>query len=230
MKKIVFLMSTLLMSLAITSIPAQDRAQQTKDDLLKAWEQAQKSDPQNKIFEKTGIGIYRFATERFPYSGNIRILNVAIDQYGEDVMNGYAVGVVEVELDSLSPDFMQKHAYSYGIWQRNNILYYDGKKNIWLNAASYQKELVGKYPSCGRSIWTGLLSSFRLWFFVLLLVFLFFLARRTNKQMKSAFARQDKALAESERAIKLTEQAIEISRDSNRILKEILEELKAQKK
>jgi uncharacterized membrane protein len=221
----------LLFVLTVTTIFAcvPAHAQQTKEGLLQAWEQAQKGDPQNKIFEKVSENKYRFVTEHFPYSGHLRVLNVTFDQYGEDLTNGFVMGVVEVELDSMASDFMAKHAYSYGLWQRNNILYFDGKKKIWLSAAEYQKDLTKKYRTCGGSLWTGLLSSFWLWFFILLVIFLFWLSRKTNKQMKTAFERQDKALAESERAIKLSEKAIEISQDSNKILKDILEELKSRK-
>jgi len=224
---IIWVLLILSATTIFTCVPVH--AQKTKEGLLSAWESVQKNDPQNKTFEKISDGEYRFATEHFPYSGHLRVLNVTFDQYGEDLTNGFIMGVVEVELDSLTPGFMEKHAYSYGMWQRNNILYFDGKKNVWLSAAEYQKDLTKKYRTCGGSLWTGLLSSFWLWFFVLLVIFLFWLSRKTNKQMKTAFERQDKALAESERAIKLSEKAIEISQDSNKILKEILEELKSRK-
>ncbi len=104
-------------------------ADPTKGELLFHWEQAQKNDPNTKVFEKTSkSGVYRLKTEFFPYDGRVRVLNLFIDRYdyggtGEQI----STGMVEVELMDAKPEFIGKYAYSYQAWQENNRFFFDHK-------------------------------------------------------------------------------------------------------
>jgi uncharacterized membrane protein len=208
--------------LSITAVLAQPSEQ----SLITAWEQSLKNDPATVLLEKTGERAYKFQTKKFPYQGGLRVVNVSIDDYDMEYGEGYTVGYVETEIDSNSASFMERYARSYGAWQAANTLYFDKKQNKWLNYNEYRQTLTKKYGGVCKSPWLAILGNFWLIFLVIFIIFIILLARRTNKQMKDALARQDKAMAETERAIKLSEQALKIGEDSNRVLKEILETLK----
>lgn len=223
-------MRKLIISLTLLSLLAGlSAAQHSEQSLITAWEQALKSDPSTVTFEKAGDKAYKFQTKKFPYQGGLRIANVTIDDYGMEYGEDYTVGWVEVEIDSNSASFMERHARSYGAWQAGNSLYYDKKQGKWLSYSEYARSYSKKYRNLCKSPWLAILGNFWVIFLVILIVFIIFLSRKTSRQMKEALARQDHALAETDRALKLSEQSIKIGEDSNRVLKEILETLKKQK-
>lgn len=200
-------------------VPPAAAAQPDRTSLLAAWENQLRADPQTLVFEKIDDDRYHFSTERFPFDGTIRVLNLVVDDRTLDYAEGGTMGVVEVDLENLNDEFRRQHAYSIGLWQASNTLYYDADSESWVSAAQWQSSMMDRYAGGG---WWGWISSAS-WFvfLLLLLVVLFFAVRRANKQIKTTMAAQDKALAEQERAIRLTEEAVELSRDSNRVLKEI---------
>ncbi|MDO9390618.1 MAG: hypothetical protein Q7U71_02470 [bacterium] len=225
-------MRKLMLSFALLSLVAgMAAAQPGEQSLITAWEQSIKNDPATVAFEKTGDRSYKYQTKKFPYKGGLRVVNATIDDYGTDYYNdGYdeacKVGYVETEIDSNSASFMERYARSYGAWQASNTLYFDQKQNQWLNYNQYRQSLTKKYGKTCKSPWLAILGNFWVIFFVILIVFIILLSRRTNKQMKQALARQDHALAETDRALKLSEQSVKLNEESNRLLKEILEALK----
>ena len=195
----------------------------TRESLLAAWETAQREDPQTIVFEKEENGRYRFATNRFPFDGTVRVLNLVVDDSGVKYPSATVMGVVEAELEDMSDDFRRQHAYSVGLWQAANMLYFDYEHGRWMTSAEWQGFMVDQYASPNFMSWIS--SSFWLIFLLIIVIVLWWTMRRAGRQFKSATAAQDKALAEQERAIRLTEEAIEIGRDSNRLLRGILEAL-----
>jgi hypothetical protein len=199
-------------------------AEPNRDSLLAAWEALQRDDPQTLQFEKIEDGRYRYQTERFPFDGTVRVLNLVIDDRMLDYGAGGVMGVVEVDLEEVSDEFRRQYAYSIGLWHGANTLYFDGETGEWVTANDWQSSMVDQYSDVS---WYARYSDY-LWLLLLAIMVLLvlWLSRRAARQLKIATAAQDKALAEQERAIRLTEEAIEISRDSNRVLKEIRDLLK----
>ena len=223
-----------------------------EQSLLEAWEQVQKNDRRTVVFEQVEPGSpqasvdlkgetarsreYRFHTKWFPFDGRLRVVNVAVgDQqqwYGQQTP---VMGVVEVQLEGLDDDFMTRHAQSYSMWQQTNMLYHDPRTGRWVTMDEYAgwvedavtDTAVGNGWGC---LLTGSVDPFWITFLVVVLVFLAVLSRNASKSMKRTMAAQDKVIAEQERGMRLSEQAVEINQDNNRVLKEILEVIKAAKR
>ncbi len=193
--------------------------------LINAWEEIQKNDRQTLVFEKLEPGRYTFHTTRFPFEGELRVLNVSIEDTPMfDDFGGYSTGMVEIELLDLPDDFIDKYAYSYTNWQQNNFLYLDSETNKWLSSKEWQSTAFKKSQGWQTfASWSGYF-----WILILLVIvgFLWLVFRKSSAQMKKAMEAQKKALADSERAIQLSERAIKLTEDSNQTLKEILEVLK----
>jgi hypothetical protein len=198
----------------------------SRESLLAAWEARLRDDPQTLVFEKLEDSRYRWSTERFPFDGVVRVLNLVVDDRTFEYAASGVVGVVETDLEGVSDEFRRQYAYSIGLWQGANTLYFDADTGEWQSANEWQSSLAEQY-SVGGGGWLAWLSGW-MWviFLAIMVLVVFWLSRRASSQMKKAMAAQDTALAEQERAIRLTEDAIEISRDSNRVLKEIRDLLK----
>ena len=200
---------------------SMDALRADQSELLATWEEAQRSDPQTLLFERVEPGLYRFETERFPFAGDLRVLNVAINDqaYRED--ERLRMGIVEIELVDLPEEFLARHAHSYGFWMQTHLLYFDDEAGRWMSGEEWQQRVVGDPGS-----WCSPLVSLSGWFWIVMLLVLIvalsFAIRKANGQMKSAMSAQEKALSEQERAIRLTERALEIGEESNLVLKEIL--------
>ncbi len=203
---------------------ARAAVEPTRESLLEVWEQSQRADPQTTVFERIGDGRYRFATQRFPFDGVVRVLNVVLDDRHVEIANGMTVGMVETKLEDLTDDFLRDHAFSIGLWQAGNTFYFDGDSGRWLDAGEWQRQIMDRYPTGGAWSW---LSGNLFWivFLGIVVVTLWWATRRAGRQMKTAMAAQDRALAEQERAIRMSEEMLEVARDSNRLLRRILERL-----
>jgi len=221
------LLRTLVLLAAIVAIaPPPAAAEPTRDSLLAAWEESQAADPQTLVFEKIEDGRYRFQTERFPFDGVLRVINVVIDDRHADFAQGTVMGMVEVKLEEAPDEFQRDHAYSIGIWQSGNTLYFDQETESWMDASEWQQQIMEQVSYGGLWGWCSQ-NLFWLVFLLLLVAMLWWVSRKANRQMNRATALQDKAMAEQERAIRLSEEALEISRDSNRILSEVLNVIKS---
>jgi len=212
-------------ALLVLSTPAFSQVEEpTRQSLLAAWEAGLRGDPQTLVFEKLEDGRYRWSTERFPFDGVVRVLNLVVDDRTFEYAASGVVGVVEADLEGVSDEFRRQYAYSIGLWHTANTLYFDTDTGEWQTAAEWQSSMVERYSDGG---WLAQVSGWSWVLFLSVMVLIvFWLSRRASRQMKTAMAAQDKALAEQERAIRLTEDAVEISRDSNRVLKEIRDLLK----
>lgn len=221
--RLLLLVGPLLMLGASVSPQSEEPS---RESLLAAWEASLREDPQTVVFEKLDDRRYRWSTERFPFDGVVRVLNLVIDDRSLEYAASGVVGVVEVDLDGVSDEFRRQYAYSIGLWQSANTLYYDADAGQWRSAIEWQSSLVESYSDGG---WLAWFSGWMwLLFLAIMVLVVFWLSRRASRQMKRAMAAQDKALAEQERAIRLTEDAIEVSRDSNRVLREIRDLLREQ--
>ena len=210
--------------LSLLFVSATICAQPTEKGLILKWENIQRTDPKTKLFEKIEERLYKFKTEQFPFDGELRILNVIIDDRMSDFEYGYIMGIIEVELVDLPEDFHMKYSQSYGLWAQNNTLYYDDKTNEWLSSKEYfakTAEQAEKYP-----IWTGSLWSFADPVLIILVIFLIILLLFSRKAQKVNKKYMDSALESTRESLEISQKALTLSEESNKILKEILEVLK----
>lgn len=192
---------------------------QSKESLLQAWETMQKNDPKTTIFQKLGDKRYKFKTELFPFDGELKVLNIVIDDkmFGYDGDRYNALGVVEVELIDLPEDFFQKHAYSYSVWSRNNTLYFDNNIGKWLPSEEYFEKQVDSFGWWDYFDYT--------WIIVLIAIIAlsWLVGRRATKNMKK-FNKEYMDVS-----LDIAKRSIQLSEGSQKILKEILELLKSKK-
>lgn len=198
----------------------------TEESLIAAWEEIQKSDPNNIKFEKIKDEEYKINNNKIPFEGILKINSADID----DLMgnNEYIMGVIEAELVGLSSDFIEKNSRRYYIWARNNNLYYDKNAKKWITMQEYQKALIEKQDKM-----FGIFSFFSSYFYILLLiillVFLVYFSRKQKKVINKSLEQQAQAIAQVNKSLELSEKSIELNRETNEILKDILDELKKSK-
>ena len=199
--------------------------QPSEESLVAAWEKSRQEDASTVTFQKTGEGRYRFKTTAFPFDGELEILSVSIgDPFAEDYTEGMTPGTVDVDLLGFPEESARRHAAAVARWQTGNTLYFETGTGRWLTAREWQARIAKKV---GRWSWVGWLSgSFWLVFLLLLAAFLWFVARRSQRQMKEAMEGQRKALAEQERALELAERGVRLNEEANALLREIVEEMK----
>jgi cbb3-type cytochrome oxidase subunit 3 len=207
-------------------MPLHLRAQEPSEaSLVAAWEQSLRSDPYTEILEKKGEGSYRFKSKRFPFDGELQVLGVAVgDPLAEGWYGDVTPGTVEVQLAGVADDFPRKYAASYAQWESGNTLYWDGKTKTWITAREWRRRVMRK---AGRWSFLSFASStFWILFLLVLVGILLWISRKAGRQMKTAMKAQERLMADHERVLKLSERGVELSEDSNRVLKEILQELK----
>ncbi|MEJ2567991.1 MAG: hypothetical protein P8Z50_03840 [candidate division WOR-3 bacterium] len=204
-------------------IPVNLLALPTEESLIEAWENFQKKDPKTITFEKLDKNLYHFKTERFPFDGELKILNVTVDEQTSSFENGFVLGVVEVELVDLPKDFMEKYSYSYSAWVQDNILYYDKEEGNWLSDEEYYGKMKEKLPT---RYFMDILN-YLPFLFLLLIIAIFVIAFNVQRKNKKYL---DHAYDLSEKQIKFMEEAYKMERKNNKLLGEILKELKKGKK
>lgn len=213
----------LVMGLLFMLVPTILLALPTEESLIKAWESFQKEDPKTIIFEKVSKNRYRFKTERFPFDGELRILNITVDEQTASFEGGFVLGVVEVELIDLPKDFLEKYSYSYSAWIQDNILYYDKEEEKWLSADEYYGKMKEKIPTGFFFDILNYLPFLFLVFIIAIFIIAFNVQQKNKKYLNHAYDL-------SERQMQLIEKSLKLSQKSNKLLSEILKELKKKKK
>ncbi len=204
-------------------LPVVLLAAPTEESLLSAWEDFQKNDSKTLVFKKLSSDRYRFKTDRFPFNGELRVLNLTIDEQVSGFEGGFIMGIVEVELLDLPEDFLDKYSYSYSSWIQNNVLYYDKENEEWLSAKDYYAKAREKIPS---GFFMDILNylPFLFLIFIVVIFIIVFNVQKKNKRYLD-FAR-DLSLKEAE----FVEKTYKLAQKSNKLLSEILKELKKKKK
>lgn len=218
----------LLIILTAAALPqkAPDAAP-SQAGLLEAWEKSLRADPNTEILERTAEKTYHFKTRLFPFDGELKVLNALIQSTPEgEYTPEFAFGNVEIELVGFSQEMMTKYAQSYGYWLQHNTLYFDHEDGRWLDAKEYRSILPRRMKKSYDSPWSWLSRNYFWIILAVLSLFLWRLAQRSGKQMKSAMSRQDEVMEHSRKSMAIAEKSIELQMDSNRVLKEILEILK----
>jgi len=193
-----------------------------RDGLLAAWETRVRDDPATLRFEPLGDGRYRFATERFPFDGILEVTEVVLDDRGAEGALGVITGHVVVELEGVDDDFRRRHAMSLGLWDSGHMLMWDPDGDGWIPMSQWSARLQDRY---GRW-WTGWLPSL-LWLAVpaVIILMLWGLSRRANRQMREAMAQQQQALEQQDRAMRMHEEGLELAREANRLLTRVVDAL-----
>jgi hypothetical protein len=199
-------------------------AQPTKESLLPAWENIQKSDPKTLVFDKIAEDRYKFKTEHFPFEGELKVLNINIDDRWSDQEFGTIMGVIEIELVDLPEDFLQKHSYSYSIWSQNNMLYYDKKSEQWLSSKEYyalsqKKYNLNPFTSIFRYLPVDITTII---FIVIIIIIIFYLSKIQKKNEKYINNAQDM----TKKSLELIHKSLALSEETNKLLKEIADLLK----
>jgi len=199
-----------------------------ESSLLKAWEEALKADPSTTALEKTAERTYRFKTRLFPFDGELKVLNALIQDFGnEEYTPGFATGSVEVELVGFTQEQMTRYARSYSYWYQLNTLFFDSKAGRWLSGKEYRAAAMAAGPGRGCSpfvAWLG--GNYFLLIMLMLALFLWWLAKKSGRQVKSALAQQNEAMEITRRSIALSEKSLQLNEEANQLLKDILRELK----
>lgn len=217
-------------ALSVFLISSSAFAQPTEESLIQAWEAIQKKDPQIATFEKIEERRYKFKTKRFPFDGELNVLNVSIDEFNAFGEEGCTMGVVEVELVGLPDDFMTKYAYSYSTWSQNNCLYYDDKTGKWLSSKEYFAKTVEKLKK-REPLSEALqnISEYVPYITIIMVVTAFLII--TLKKNQGYIDEYRKYMNESKKyaevSLEIAKKSAETAEDNNRLLKEILEALKS---
>jgi len=206
----------LIIIFSFSLIPTTSFALATEESLIETWEKFQKNDPKTITFEKLDKNLYHFKTERFPFDGELKILNVTVDEQSSGFEDGFVLGVVEVELVNLPKDFMEKYSYSYSAWVQDNILYYDKKEGKWLSVENYYGKMKEKLPT---GFFMDILNYLPL-LFLLLIMAIFVIAINVQRKNKRYL----------DHAYNLSEKQMKFMEESYKLLSEILKELKKKKK
>jgi hypothetical protein len=215
---------------AVTGVSAKDTVPPDEVSLLNAWEAAQRQSAGTEVFERTGDRRYRLKTSRFPFDGDLVVLNLLIEPLPVDDEPGYT-GTVEVELVGLPDDVRGRYVQSFARWQAGHTLFYDRGRGDWVTAEAWReaqmKQLRGAFGA-PPGLW-GFLSANLFWvlFLVLLAVFLVHAARKADRQMKAAHEAQKKVMADHQLSLEMARRSLELNEQANRLLEEIRDALRA---
>lgn len=207
----------------------------SEESLIRAWAAQQESDPKNQVFEKIAPRRYRFQTSHFPFAGELRIINVIIQEYPGGNMEGWQTGTLEVELLDLPDDFEKKHSRSYSVWEGNNQLHYNPERKEWISSMEFMKELNKRMSGLPWPL--TLLNNSSVITSIVILALLFVLSRKAQKRIDKSIERADKRIDKSmaaqetinersKRSLQLSENALKLQAECNRLLAEILQVLK----
>jgi hypothetical protein len=226
----VILLALSLAAGAVADVPAKGGPPPDEASLLRAWETVQRRSPGTEVLERTGDRRYRFKTSRFPFDGELVVLNLLIEPLPLDGEPGYT-GTVEVELVGLPDDVRSRYVQSFARWQAGHTLFYDRGRGGWLTAEAWREgrmdQLRGAFgPEPG--LW-GFLSANLFWilFLGLLVVFLVHASRKATTQMKGALEVQKKAMDDQQLSLDMARRSIELNEQANRLLEEIRDTLRA---
>lgn len=217
-----------LLAVSLSGTAQEPLAKPDENSLLSAWEAALQKEESTEILEKTADRSYHFKTELFPFDGELKVLNVLIEDFGDgEYAPGFASGSVEVELVGFSQEQMTRYARSYSYWYQLNTLFFDFKEGRWLTAREYRLVAFARNPLRGGSpLMSWLARNYYLLILALLALFLWWVSKKSGRQVKSALAHQDEAMEITRRSIALSEKSLQLNEEANQLLKEILQELK----
>lgn len=208
---------TLALALIVTPLYA---AEPTEQNLLEAWESAQRADPEVQRLETVGERRYRFETTHFDYQGPLEVTDIVVDHVPGDRAN--AVGFVQVILPELDNTTLERRTHSYSRWSRSHTLYWSSDGERWLTADQWSERISG--DDFTPNYW-GITRPLLIFLAVIALLY-WWSNRHAKRHMSEAMKGQEEALHQQTEAMELTREAVKRQEESNRLLREIRDELK----
>ncbi len=220
MKK--YILTLLLCLFSVSLVGAAEKP--SEESLIKAWEQIQKSNPDTVMFDKIKDRHYKFKITLIPFDGELKINDATIDAaMMMGPYNNYIMAVLDVELVGLPKETIMKNR-KYAIWARSNTLYYDKKAGKWLSLEEFQNEIAKINNESSSS---NLFSNYVLLaFLILALAYVLNFLRKNRQAVKTSLERQADSIALVDKSIALSEKGIQLSEETNKLLRDILAELK----
>ena len=210
----------------LTFLASLSNAQPTEESLIQKWEQIQKSDPKTITFTKLADHRYKFKTERFPFDGVLKVKDATVDEGEVGFAGEFVVGIVEIELVGVPSKFIEQYGRKYSIWSRNNRLYYDKKSETWRTPREFQSIMIKKAEAQTKSTW-GVVDFAIIVLVIVGLAIVWKIAQRYGRDSKTALHRQSEVLDRYEVSIQQSERGLQLAEEANKLLKEILEQLKS---
>lgn len=215
------ILTLLLCLFSVSLLAAAEKP--SEESLIKAWEQIQKSNPDTVMFEKIEDRRYKFKTTFIPFDGELKIKDATIDA---GMMMGpyqnYIMSVLDVELVGVPRESLIKNR-KYFIWASSGTLYYDKHAGKWLTIEEFQNEVTKMHNASSSS---NLLIYILIVFLILSLAFVYNFLRKYRQVVKTSLERQSDSIAKVDESIALTEKGIQLCEETNKLLKDILTELK----
>lgn len=208
-----------IMALSLIIVPVY-AAEPTEDNLLAAWESAQRADPEVQRLEATGDRRYQFETTHFDYQGPLEVTDVVVDHVPGDRDN--AVGYIRVVLPELDDATLERRTHSYSRWSRSHTLYWSSDDEQWLTADRWSERISHDYASPDYWDFTRPL----LIFLAVIALLYWWSNRHAKKHMSEAMKSQEEALHQQNEAVELTREAIKRQKEGNELLREIRDELR----
>ncbi len=211
------IVSSIILICSATSFSATP----AKETLLSSWENIQKNNPGVLIFQKTGENTYKFKTNIFPYDGVIRVLNLVIRDNDmnlgpvEDMFVPSATGIIELELVGFNQEMQMKYSNSFFMWAQDNNLFFDAKENKWITNKEYQQINASYFKKYSPNNFITSLMEYWQYLLIFIIIYFVFVTFKQNKRGKNS--------------IKTIEESINLQKETNNILRMILEETKNKK-
>ncbi len=201
-----------------------------RDDLLLAWENIQKTHKQVKSFEKVSEGKYKIKFSVLPYEGELNILEYDVEDIEYNIVKDNPFtksGYVNVDLVGADEKMLAKYGRSYYKWFESNTLYLNTKTGKWVTSREYNKYFTNVTKDKVQNNVLFFLSDY--WDYILIFVIGFFIITSFtgSRQLKKALKLQHDAVTDMEEVKRIQDVALELHKKTNKILKDILEELKS---
>lgn len=203
-----------------------------RDDLLQAWENIQKNNPQVKLFEKISNGKYKIKFAVLPYEGELDVLTYDTEELNYDFIkdNPYSKrGYVNVDLVKTDEATLAKYGRSYYNWVQSNTLYLNKETGKWVSSKEYNKYISDATREKSQGGILYFLGDY--WDYILLFIVFYFIFSGISgsRQLKRSVKMQGDAVKDMEKFKEIQDEAIALHKDTNKLLGEILEELKTRR-
>lgn len=203
-----------------------------RDNLLLAWENIQKNNPQVESFNKISEGKYKIKFSVLPFDGELDVLTYDTEDVDFDYVkdNPYTKrGYVNVDLVGADEKTLIKYGRSYSNWYTSNTLYQNKESGKWISSNEYTKFITEATKEKTQNNFLFFLSGY--WDYILLAIFVYFIFSGItgSKLFKKSIKLQSDAVSDMEQFKKVQDEAIALHKETNRLLNEMLEEIKKSK-
>ena len=200
-----------------------------RENLLLAWENIQKNQPQVESFQKVSDGKYKIKFSVLPYDGELVVLTYDTEDVNFDFIkdNPFSKrGYVNVDLVDADEKTLNKYGRSYFKWIQSNTLYLNMETKKWVSSEEYTNYITEATKEKTQNNVLFFLSGY--WDYILLIIFAYFIFTGIsgNKLFKKSLKMQSDSVADMEQIKKVQDEAITLHKETNQLLREMLDELK----